>query len=68
MPDLIAWLPDAETIVSDRGYDSDCIREQITKKGARPVILRRHNSLKGNATQIGVCISIGIWWKTLLRD
>ncbi len=36
-PDLIARLPDAEAIVADKGYDSDCIREQITKKGARPI-------------------------------
>jgi transposase len=48
-PDLIARLPDAEAIVADKGYDSDCIREQITKKGARPVIPRKRNSLKGNA-------------------
>ena len=33
-PDLIARLPDAEAIVADKGYDSDCIREQITNKGA----------------------------------
>ena len=48
-PDLIARLPDAEAIVADKGYNSDCIREQITKKGARPVIPRKRNSLKGNA-------------------
>ncbi len=48
-PVLIARLPDAEAIVADKGYDSDCIREQITKKGARPVIPRKRNSLKGNA-------------------
>ena len=32
-PDLIAKLPDAKAIVADKGYDSECIREQITKKG-----------------------------------
>lgn len=34
-PELIARLPDAEAIVADKGYDSECIREQITKKGLR---------------------------------
>ena len=48
-PDLIAKLPDAKAIVADKGYDSECIREQITKKGARAVIPRKRNSLKGNA-------------------
>ncbi len=32
-PELIARLPDAKAIVADKGYDSECIREQITKKG-----------------------------------
>jgi len=36
--DLITRLPDAEAMVADKGYDSDCIREQITKKRAMPVI------------------------------
>jgi len=48
-PDLIAGLPDVEVIVADKGYDSEHIREQITKKGARVVIPRKRNSLKGNA-------------------
>ncbi|SDX89546.1 Transposase DDE domain-containing protein [Nitrosomonas sp. Nm33] len=34
-PQFIAKLPDAEAMVADRGYDSECIREQIVKKGAR---------------------------------
>ncbi len=48
-PDLIARLPDAKAIIADKGYDSECIREQITKKGAQAVIPRKRNSLKGNA-------------------
>ena len=48
-PDLIARLPDAKAIVADKGYDKECIREQITKKGARAVIPTKRNSLKGNA-------------------
>ena len=47
-PDLIAKLPGAEAIVADKGYDSECIREQITKKGAQAVIPRKRNALKGN--------------------
>jgi len=31
-PDLIARLLDAQTLVAYRGYDSECIREQIMKK------------------------------------
>ncbi|SDH93086.1 Transposase DDE domain-containing protein [Nitrosomonas sp. Nm132] len=34
-PELIAKLPDVQAIVADKGYDSECIREQIIKKGAR---------------------------------
>src|SRR5690606_34323170 len=39
-PGLIARLPDAKAIVAVKAYDSECecIREQITKKGARAVI------------------------------
>ncbi|UJP08373.1 MAG: transposase, partial [Nitrosomonas sp.] len=48
-PDLIGRLPDTQAIVTDKGYDSECIREQITKKGARVVIPRKCSSLKGNA-------------------
>ncbi len=48
-PDLIAKLPDAQVIVADKGYDSGYIRKQITKKGARAVIPRKRNSMKGNA-------------------
>ena len=46
---MIARLLDAEVIVADKGYDSGYIREQITKKGARAVIPRKRNSVKGNA-------------------
>ena len=34
---------------ADKGYDSEHIREQITKKGARAVIPRKCNSIKDNA-------------------
>ena len=48
-PQLIARVADVEVIVADKGYDREFIREQITKKGARVVIPRKRNSLKGNA-------------------
>ena len=48
-PQLIAKLPNAQAIIADKGYDSECIREQIVKKGAKAVIPRKRNSLKGNA-------------------
>ncbi|TYP78364.1 DDE family transposase [Nitrosomonas communis] len=47
-PDLIARLPDAKAMVADKGYDSEWIWEQITKKEAQAVIPRKRNSLKGN--------------------
>ncbi|MCD6007850.1 IS5 family transposase [Halomonas sp. IOP_31] len=48
-PCLIAQLPSGEAIVADKGYDSERIREQIEDQGARPVIPRKRNSIKGNA-------------------
>jgi transposase len=47
-PDLIAQLPEAKTIIADKGYDSEAIREQITEQGAVAIVPRRSNSLKGN--------------------
>lgn len=48
-PELIAQLPSAEVIVADKGYDSERLRQQIEVQGARPVIPRKRNSIKGNA-------------------
>lgn len=48
-PGLITRLSDTKAIVADKGYDSEWIREQITKKRARAVIPGKRNSLKGNA-------------------
>ncbi|WP_251701813.1 IS5 family transposase [Metapseudomonas boanensis] len=46
---LIAKLPAAETIVADKGHDSAKIREQVERQGAKAVIPRKRNSVKGNA-------------------
>lgn len=46
---MIAKLPDAQTIIGDKGYDSDRMRQQIQCQGARGVIPRKQNSVKGNA-------------------
>ncbi|AOE83215.1 transposase [Pseudomonas sp. TCU-HL1] len=35
--------------MADKGYDIERIREQIAVQGARPVIPRKRNSIKGNA-------------------
>jgi len=48
-PELIIRLPKAETIIADKGYDSERIRDTIELQGARPVIPRKRNSIKGNA-------------------
>jgi transposase len=34
--------------VADKGYDSEQIREQVRKRGMRPVIPRKSNSKKPN--------------------
>ena len=46
---LIAKVPEAESIIADKGYDSEAIREQIVQQGAQAVIPRRRTSVKGNA-------------------
>ena len=46
---LIAKIPTAETIIADKGYDSEAIREQVEQQGAKAVIPRKRNSVKGNA-------------------
>jgi transposase len=38
-----------ETIIADKGYDSERIRETIESQGAKPVIPRKRNAVKGNA-------------------
>jgi transposase len=48
-PELIARLPQVETIIADKGYDSERIRDTIESQGARSVIPRKRNSVKGNA-------------------
>ena len=48
-PELIARLPQVETIIADKGYDSERIRETIESQGAKSVIPRKRNSVKGNA-------------------
>ncbi|WP_299948927.1 IS5 family transposase, partial [uncultured Microbulbifer sp.] len=48
-PSLIAKIEGAETIVADKGYDSEDLRKQIAEQGAKAVIPRRRNSVKGNA-------------------
>ena len=48
-PDLVARLPDAKAMVADKGYGSECIREQRTKKGTRAAIPKKRNSFKSNA-------------------
>ena len=53
-PQLIAKLPAAQAIVADKGYDSEFIRDLIIKKGAKAVIPRKRNSVKGNADILGI--------------
>jgi len=48
-PSLIEKLPQGQTFVGDKGYDSEAIREQIEQADAKAVIPRKRNSAKGNA-------------------
>ena len=47
-PDLLAKTPDAETVIADKGYDSQAVRNQVAQQGGKPVIPRRKNSTVGN--------------------
>ena len=44
---MIAKLPEAETIVADKGYDSERVREQVEQQGAKAVIPRKRNTVCG---------------------
>lgn len=48
-PALIDKLPAVGTVVADKGYDSERIREKVQSNGSRIVIPRKRNSVKGNA-------------------
>ena len=47
-PVLLAKTPDAETVVGDKGYDSQPVRDQVVEQGGKPVIPRRKNSKVSN--------------------
>ena len=47
-PTLLEKLPKAESVVADKGYDSQKIRDKIAEKGSLPVIPRRKGSRQGN--------------------
>lgn len=47
-PALIEKLPKADYTITDKGYDSEDIREQIRKKSSSPIIPRKKNSKIGN--------------------
>ena len=39
----------AQTIIADKGYDSEAIRAQVKQQGSQVVTPQKRNSLKGNA-------------------
>jgi len=47
-PKRVANLPSSDYVIADKGYDSDQLRVQITRRGATPVIPRKKNSKIGN--------------------
>lgn len=46
--DLIKKVPEAGTIIADKGHDSEQLRAQIEAKGMKVVIPRKKNSKRGN--------------------
>lgn len=47
-PELIERLPLADTVIADKGYDSEALRNKIKQKGMKVEIPRKSNSLTGN--------------------
>ena len=47
-PQLLAQTLDAESVIADRGYDREALREQFVEQGGHPVIPRKKNSRKGS--------------------
>lgn len=47
--ELIALLPQSDFIITDKGYDSEAIRNKIRERNSIPVIPRKKNSKVGNA-------------------
>lgn len=48
-PDLVAKLPKSDYIITDKGYDSEDLREQIRARKTVPIIPRKRNSKTGNS-------------------
>jgi IS5 family transposase len=66
-PELIAQLPSTQMILVDKGYDSARLGEQLEALGARPLIARKGNSIKGDADLDRGFIATYICSRTLLR-
>lgn len=47
-PNLVAELAKADSVIADRGYDSEELRTQIREQDTIPVIPRKKNSSMGN--------------------
>ena len=47
-PKLIEKISEAQSLVGDKGYDSDTFRDQVREKKMTPVIPRKANSKKPN--------------------
>jgi transposase len=42
-PDVLALAPAMRALIGDKGYDSDGLRAELVKRGARPVIPNKSN-------------------------
>ncbi len=46
--ELLEQLPEAEHVITERGYDNEKIREQVRQKNGIPTIPHKRNSKVGN--------------------
>lgn len=46
---IFSFLPDAEVLIGDKGYDSDAFRLALTKRGITPCIPPRAKRLSRDA-------------------
>ena len=47
-PGLVDLLPQGQYVITDKGYDSDPLRQQIAQKSMTPMIPKKANSKTGN--------------------
>ena len=67
-PQLLAQTTEAETVIADKGYDSDAIPEPLSSRVASLLFHARGIPAKAMPTLIGICTSFVTWLKIHLHD